>query len=79
MGFVLKLYLKWPLTTRPIVKGNVLVCADSVLIISDDVLVSVVRLEVINELLELERRIIIVLPNRCSFVNVPGFCQNSTF
>jgi hypothetical protein len=71
VGNVQKLYLKWPLTARSIAKFNVLVCSYSVLIIADDVLVRIVRADVVDKLFELVHRIIVILLlDRCSFVPI---------
>jgi hypothetical protein len=55
-GNAQKLYLKWSLTARPIAEFNVLICSHSVLIISDDALVRVVRAYIVNTLFKLVHR-----------------------
>ena len=67
-GNAQRLYLKWSLTARPIAKFNVLVCSYFVLIIPDDVLVRVVRADVINKLFKFKYSFIVVFLTRCAFV-----------
>jgi len=75
-GNAQRLYLKWSLTARPIAKFNVLVCSYFVLIIPDDVLVRVVRADVINKLFKFKYSLIIVFLARCAFVPISCFtCQ----
>jgi hypothetical protein len=68
-----KLYLKWPLTARPIAKFNVLVCSYFVLIITDDVLVRIVCADVINKLFKFKYSLTVVFPDRCAFIPIPRF------
>jgi hypothetical protein len=73
VGNVQKLYYKWPLIARPIAKINGLVCSYFVFIISDDVLVRIVRAQITNELLKFVHLIIVIFIDRCAFVPIPGF------
>ncbi len=51
VGYAQELYLKWPLTTRPIVESNVLARSDPILVVANDVLVGVIVPDALNELL----------------------------
>ncbi len=57
----------------PIAKVNVLTCTNFVLIIADNVLVSVVRAYVVNELFQIKHCKLIVLPDGFTLVPVTRF------
>jgi hypothetical protein len=74
-GNAQKLYLKWSLTARPIAKFNVLVCSYSVLVIPDDVLVSIVGADVVDKLLKLVYCPIVILLDGRAYIPIPGFAS----
>ena len=69
-GIDQKLYLKCPLTARPIAKVNVLACTNLVLIVANNALVSIVCTYVVNELFQIKHCEFIVLPDGFTLIPV---------
>ena len=65
-----KLYLNGPLTARAIAKVNVLACTNLVLIVANNVLVSVVCTYVINKLFQIKNALVHVIGFDIVNVNV---------
>ena len=69
-GIDQKLYLKCPLTARPIAKVNVLACTNFVLIVANNMFVSIVCTDVLNKLFQIKHCEFVVFPDGFTLVPV---------